>query len=159
MSIIATALKKAQDKRAENHVNKNAKSVFIKHLIPEAQAKTHFSLPKFNRDLFPTMSVVLITAVILAALTGLFIYLGLPRNGKNPVRSLSAKQSSAYARRNRLPILNGIMFSPVLSQAVINGTTVAEGENIAGFSILKIFPHKVKIASTRKEKKEFELTV
>jgi len=50
-----------------------------------------------------------------------------------------------------LPVLNGIMYSPVSPQAVINGRMVAEGEAIAGFSILNILPDRVKIASGNEE--------
>ena len=50
-----------------------------------------------------------------------------------------------------LPVLTGIMYSPFSPQAVINGRMVAEGEAIAGFSILNILPDRVKIASGNEE--------
>ena len=47
----------------------------------------------------------------------------------------------------QLPALNGIMYSAVLPQAVINGTLVGEGEIIDGFSIRRIFPDRVELLS------------
>lgn len=53
-----------------------------------------------------------------------------------------------------LPVLSGIMYSPARPQAVINGIVVSEGDTVNGFSVVKILPGKVKIASGDEE---FEL--
>jgi hypothetical protein len=62
--------------------------------------------------------------------------------------------SVSFSGTKTPPVLNGIMYSPALPQAVINGVVVSEGDVIDGFVVLKIFPKNVTVVS---DGKEFEL--
>ena len=46
-----------------------------------------------------------------------------------------------------LPALTGIMYSVSNPKAVLNGVMVSEGDMVGEFSVVKIFPNKVHIAS------------
>ncbi len=64
------------------------------------------------------------------------------------------KSTGSFHRTKNTPVLNGIMYSPTLPQAILDGTMVSEGDVINGFSVIKILPDSVRLAS---EGEEFEL--
>ncbi len=51
----------------------------------------------------------------------------------------------------KLPYLNGIMYTPTRPQAVINGIMLYEGDPIEGYTVKNILPESVKLVSDGKE--------
>lgn len=65
-----------------------------------------------------------------------------------------AKQLSAVKSGKDLPELNGIMYSSVNPQVILNGIVVFEGEKLGLYTVMKISPDRVKLSSGDEE---FEL--
>jgi len=156
MSIIGTALKKTQKIRN----TKTQKQDTLKSLFPEnVSLKKTFELKKFKtgwkRSLYIRKSLItafwVITAIIgISFLRGL---INVPKTSPLLVQKFESKKELA---REKLPEVTGIMFSPERSSAVINDILVFEDSNITGFSVIKIFPDRVKLS---KNGKEFMLTL
>ena len=68
--------------------------------------------------------------------------------------SPAMKKANSFGMAKNLPVLTGIMYSPTLPQAIINGAVISEGEVVDGFLVLKILPGSVRFISG---KEEFEL--
>jgi|GEM_PF-1793088 len=156
MSIIGTALKKTQKIRNTEIKKQDT----IKSLFPEnVSLKKTFGLKKFKtgwkRSIYIRKSLItafwVMTIIIsISFLRGLII---VHKTSPSPSGKLESKKEPA---REKLPAITGIMFSPERPSAIINDILVFEGSNITGFSVLKIFPDRVKLS---KNDKEFILTL
>jgi len=156
MSIIGTALKKTQKIR-NTEIKKQGT---LKSLFPEnVSLKKTFGLKEFKtgwkRSIYIRKSLITAFWIITTIISISFLrdLISVPKTSPVPIQTLESKIEPA---REKLPAIKGIMFSPERSSAIINDILVFEGSNITGFSVIKIFPDKVKLS---KNDKEFILTL
>jgi cytoskeletal protein RodZ len=57
-----------------------------------------------------------------------------------------SRQTAKQEQYKPEPELSGIMYTPTRPQAVINGQPVFEGENVDGYTVVKIYPDRVKLS-------------
>jgi len=151
MSIIGTALKKTQKIRNTEIKKQDT----LKSLFPEnVSLKKTFGLKKFKtgwkrsvyiRKALITAFWVITTIISISFLRGL---INVPKTSPSLAQKLESKKEPA---REKLPAVTGIMFSTERSSAIINDILVFEGSNITGFSVIKIFPDRVKLSKNDKE--------
>jgi len=51
----------------------------------------------------------------------------------------------AQVKKEDIPVLNGIMYSPPYPAALLNGATVHEGETVYNATVVKIYPDRVRL--------------
>ena len=72
----------------------------------------------------------------------------IPEKQKNESIKETVKKSFSYHQNQiNLPQLNGIMYSTMFPQAIINGQLVKEGDFIENFKVDKISPDKVTVSA------------
>lgn len=171
MSIITDALKKAQDKRKER--NADITSTLSPHFTASTTS-TSANL-KFGNKTYMIASLVLLLLLIPLAIillngghtvsvdvTGTEPIKVAPHETPVATTPLPATPTqvttpSAPAKETTpatLPVLNGIMYSPSLPQAIIDGALVTERETINGFTVEKIHADRVSIS---KNNENYEL--
>ena len=175
MSIISEALKKAQKERAKRHDREKSAEDSTDKLFQEATF-TIQRVPDERSTGSKVFLVIVSLVIILALAGGSFFYFSRPSSGEKPLVAPARPEKKAAvappvvpkveektpvapivptpAENNvtmdtfkKLPTLNGIMYSENQPQAIINGVMVSEGEDVDGFSVLKIYPEKVTLSS------------
>lgn len=165
MSIITEALKKAQEKRqviAEpaGSPPANYEKEFLS-VTPSGAARKRLS-----RTASIALAAMIVLLPLVIVISFLFFANSTPKTPQPALDSPALNDEAVQAVTvpedpylpaaasepdlndfRQLPALNGIMYSAVLPQAVINGTLVGEGEIIDGFSIRRIFPDRVELLS------------
>ncbi len=177
MSIITEALKKAQEKRLKKD---DPSEMLLKHplsSIMSSSTNMSTAIPKIKSGLLIGMNkpvgaaIIILAVIVFGSLTGILLHTIGSRsdstqnkanqNTAQPVfyqnkngSSKNAKTELISMRGRSLPILSGVMYSPVNPQAIVNGKMLSEGDNVGVFKLIKIYPASVKL-STGEE--EFEL--
>jgi len=174
MSIISDALKKTQEKRsiaqgaydpAIQLPPRNTQE--LNDLLGRKKLLKDLKRRPRSRRVFLRLASLSLVFVGTAAAVMYFTRFAIMNAVNEPADGVAAqtfmeiKKNVAEIRENlknidmvQLPTLNGIMYTPASPQAVINDTIVAEGDNVGGFSIVKISPNRVMVASGGEE---FEL--
>ena len=172
MSIITDALKKAQKERFPGppSLKKNIESgTDVSTQRPTTAAKAlNWPMP------YAITTAVLSLVIVAIYLTTLF-HSALPkktavneRTAKSEAQKHAAPSKPATAPTVKIepfsitiprivspaavPVkasldLTGIMYLPTSPQAVINGSTVKEGDVVDGYTVMKIYPESVKLSS------------
>ena len=81
------------------------------------------------------------------------------KDGKQPMKSPTIQKNITKAPMatppivaeivpKKAPTLEGIMYSPLRPQAILNGRIVSNGDTIDGFTVLEIFPDMITIKSS-----------
>ncbi|MDD4956032.1 MAG: hypothetical protein PHH49_07640 [Candidatus Omnitrophica bacterium] len=158
MSIISSALKKAQDKRSSERSYGTLKGDYD-HSLSERSTRTDAAYLQDPRrihiwtGLTLPLSISLIAVLLCILVAAVFFHVNnvpAPVSDPRPLPpSYTASRSSRPGTRatRETPVLTGIMYSDHDPKAVINGTMVPEGALVDGFHVIKIFPDKVKIVS------------
>ncbi len=179
MSIISEALKKAQQKRAEDVVGpRDAVQSAINELSQEPKS---IIIPKkisSAKNIIIAGSVVVVIFLLMFVVFASFV----AKVQKNAMVQIDApapaaqivptvRQTSApttygmvsklsgisglvdsFSARapKRLPTLNGIMYAASNPKAIIGGKSVSEGDIVNGYTIKHILPYKVTVTSDDK---------
>lgn len=182
MSIITEALKKAQEKRSKKEDPSEILLKYPIPTSMPGSSQIPGTKPKRSKSPVgginkPIGALILILLVILlGSLTGILLHRIGPsptpdteniqkqntaqpffyQNAKSPSSASSESENFELisVRGRTLPVLSGVMYSPVNPQAIINGTLVSEGDKIGEFKLIKIYPASVKISSGEED---FEL--
>ena len=173
MSIISEALKKAQSKRTEELVLRSGDDGSVILQSPTTSHSTEFRQPRI------ILYVAIILAVFILAGAALLYWnqhsiksdpnesvsktnkaekdvnrlpgFSSPTIQKNTVKApLIAPPIIAAIVPKKTPTLEGIMYSPLRPQAILNGRIVSNGDTIDGFTVVEIFPDMVTIKSGEK---------
>jgi len=184
MSIISKALKKTQEMRNGGFENNSTiKYIFPEQTPQKKSGIKHFWHTQKNKS-FVIKIIILGVTMLLAFALLKFFFVPFYSNTTNPqslqpdinqdivVQPISQEvpppieQDINQDSKAIMPTesvtpqplsLNGIMFSQSKPSAIINDTIVSEGSHIKGFSILKIYPEKIRVSSS--ENDEFELDI
>ena len=174
MSIISEALKKAQEKRLHRHEETSISSAGNEAEVSLKTSGTYIS--KEQKEVY-SKKYFLIAAFFIVLIAGLAAYFMLSSRGQKAApgkiaqisgASLDDKSADITMKSSAiksiapptplpakdLPVLNGIMYSPKNSQAILNGSLVSEGDKISGFSVIRIDPSSVTLSY---EGNEFEV--
>jgi len=177
MSIITKALKKAQETRSDKQTKDDMTFTYmpVEPAVPVSAVVRFRGITASKRIL---MAAAFAAGIILVVSFVLWIKTQ-PGEEKKPVQvisvppaaypitpTLDAKKTKyrkviprerSFRLRNpsNVPMLTGIMYSPVNPQAVINGAMVSKGEIVDGFEVMEVLQDKVRMVSPTG--KEFEL--
>jgi len=169
MSIISEALKKAQNTRAEEFKpTLRDKSPGVAECTPSPKKKRNFGTLQtvliillllsltatfFIFELFSSKNLDQTSDLSLSqtekSIEPLKISSSIAvEKPKNENIKETVKKSFSY-QQNQINLLelNGIMYSPMFPQAIINGQLVKEGDFVENFKIDKISPDKVTVSS------------
>lgn len=163
MSIITEALKKVQYDRT-NPQNEELRIETTKDILT---SPVKITVEKAKENKKPILLIISAGLSLLLALSlGLLYFLPTleapgtidtnfdAQSAKTKAPNPSAVSTRATYRPSTdidLPVLNGIMYSPVSPQAVINSIIASEGEVISGFTVKRILPDMVILSRDGKE--------
>jgi hypothetical protein len=158
MSIIADALKKAQEERVLEKIFSSAPPS-VKHGL-KGQKPSRLTLAVIFIFLISVIGSVSYL-IFFKPGAGTFETTPIPEQTIMPgpaivtaVKTVSPdviEPAPEHTAGPKLPVLSGIMHSPSHPQAIMDGILYSQGDRVGDFHILNIFPNKVIISSSGKE--------
>ncbi|MFH1837435.1 MAG: hypothetical protein ABH862_04920 [Candidatus Omnitrophota bacterium] len=159
MSIIAKALKKAQEERSKERQKDELISTNSSFTTNGTSAR------KSPKKKTAKQAIIISGIALGAALTAVVMFLKGPELWRDPapkegiIAEEPAQVMSIHGEPGKadLPVLKGIMYSVSEPQAVINGVMVSNGEIVDGFTVAEVLENTVRMVSPEGEEVELKL--